>query len=134
MNRKIKYKVWDIYGKAFVDYYSISDNFVHVAIGDQYYLTNNLDADEEHKKYLTEKNIEIRDEYILCQFINSNDKEGKEVYENDVLEAPSGELFVVKWHDEELRWAMISKNTWYNMNMGILKVVGNVLETPSLIK
>ena len=69
----------------------------------------------------------------LMLHINSNDCNGKEVYAGDILEAPSGGLFVVTWHEEELCWVMVSKDTHYGMNMGILKVVGNIYENPELL-
>lgn len=67
------------------------------------------------------------------QFINSNDREHNKVFEGDILESPGKEKFVVKWYAEELRWAMLSKNTWYNLNMGLLKVIGNITDNPELI-
>ena len=78
------------------------------------------------------KEIEFQD-FIKLQFINSKDAEGIEIYEGDILQAPAGNKFEVKWHDEELRWAMYRLDTWYNMNCGILRVVGNVYENPELL-
>lgn len=71
--------------------------------------------------------------YVIMQFINSNDRNGIEVYEGDILEAPSGNLFIVRWYEEEMRWAMWAKDTWYNMNMALHTVVGNIYETPELL-
>ena len=69
----------------------------------------------------------------LMLHINSNDCDDKEVYAGDILEAPSGERFLVTWYSEEMRWRMRSKYTWFNMNMGILKVVGNIYENPEFL-
>jgi hypothetical protein len=65
---------------------------------------------------------------LILQHICSNDADGKPIYEGDILESPSGENFVVTWYDEEMRWAMVSKDTWYNINAGILRVAGNKYE------
>ena len=70
---------------------------------------------------------------VIMQYINSTDRNGIDVYDGDILEAPSGNLFVVRWYDEEMRWAMNSMNTWYNLNMGLHTVVGNIHENLDLI-
>jgi len=67
------------------------------------------------------------------QFINSKDADGKEIFEGDILQAPAGNMFEVKWHDEELRWAMYRSDTFYNMNCRLLKVVGNIYKNPELL-
>ncbi len=71
---------------------------------------------------------------VIMEFINSQDREGVDVYDGDILEAPSGELFVVIWHEEEMRWVMKSKDTLYDMNMGLHKVVGNIFENAILLE
>lgn len=80
---------------------------------------------------LCHRNAEL---YPVMEFINSKDRDGNDVYEGDILEAPSGNRFLVKWYDDEMRWAMYTDNTWYNMNMALHKVVGNIYETPELLK
>ncbi len=73
-------------------------------------------------------------DFELMQFINSKDKDGTEVYQGYILEAPSGNKFEVKWYDDEMRWMMFAKYTWYNMNMELHKVVGNIYTNPELLK
>ena len=71
----------------------------------------------------------------MMQFINSKDKDGKDVYCGDILEAPSGNIFEVKWDYRSLRWNMFDKKgNEFLMNMPILKVIGNIHENPNLIK
>ena len=72
-------------------------------------------------------------DFEIMQFINSKDMNGIEVYEGDILKAPSGRLFVVKWHEEEMRWAMLHNDTWYNISMNLLEVIGNIYENPDLL-
>lgn len=69
----------------------------------------------------------------IMQYINSKDRNGIEVYDGDILKAPSGDFFVVKWYEDEMRWAMLSKDTWYNMNMGLLTVLGNIYENLEIV-
>lgn len=69
-------------------------------------------------------------------FANTNDCNEKEVYEGDILRVPvSGNLFEVKWNDNEMRWNMYDKNgNCYNMNMPLLQVVGNIYENIDMFK
>lgn len=59
---------------------------------------------------------------IRYQFIYSFDKDGNEIYDGDMVEAPSGNLFTVKWHDEQKRWAMVENGCFYNLNFRLLKL------------
>jgi YopX protein len=70
----------------------------------------------------------------VMQFINSKDMNGVDIYDGDILTGPSGLPFLVKWVDEEMRWGMVAKDrtTHYNINAGILKVIGNIHENPEL--
>lgn len=69
----------------------------------------------------------------LFQFIGSNDMNGREVCEGDILMSPSRKYFLVKWNEEEMRWSMFADDTIYQMNMGILCVVGNIMENDYLL-
>lgn len=57
------------------------------------------------------------------QFICSCDKDGNEIYDGDTIKAPSGNLFTVKWHGDEMRWAMLANDTFYNLNCGIISIL-----------
>ena len=154
---EIKFKVWEIDEKRFVDYYSLSNNFVHVAIGDQYYLCNNLNASEEHKKQLNEKGIEIRDEFILCQFTGLQSSEQgcgmpiKDAYFGDIIEFfnTDGKRIVTEiiWYDKEhcIGFKRISDGFVYTQRIfndsGYFQpskiqfnIIGNIYETPELLK
>lgn len=68
------------------------------------------------------------------QFINSRDAALVDVYEGDILLAPSGRLMVVTWHENELRWVGYDKDDHlFNLNMGILRVIGNTTENLELL-
>jgi len=72
---------------------------------------------------------------VLMQYTGLHDKNGKEIYFKDIVEAPSGQSFIVDWLDDEMRIALrsISNCTWYNFNVGLYKVIGNIYENPELL-
>lgn len=104
--RNIKFRIWDNEKETFVDYVSINSE-------------KGLSIDTHNKKFF--------------QFIGSKDSVGADVYEGDILIAPSGKYFVVQWHEDEMRWAMLNNDTYYNMNMGILTVTGNIMQHSFLL-
>ena len=58
------------------------------------------------------------------QYINSFDKNGNEVYDGDLLLAPSGVVFTVSWFAEKMRWSMVADSgEHFNLNMGILEIL-----------
>ena len=76
---------------------------------------------------------------ILMQFTGLLDKRGKEVYEGDIFESPSGILFYVLWHKDGWYYNNVSDSP--NHISGRLseiandwKVVGNIYENPELMK
>lgn len=135
--------VWEINEKRFVDYYSLDpNNFVHVLEGDQYYLSNNLNSPEDHKKYLTEKGIEITDDYILFEFTTLYDRNGNEIYEGHIVSVWDGDnktniIRAVTFDEYELGYQIntqggdICKLTKGNANS--LEVIGNICQNKELL-
>lgn len=66
------------------------------------------------------------------EFTGLLDKNGKEIYEGDILKATNP--CVVKWNEEKLAWTNDSKVWKFNMsNKGIYEVIGNIYENPELL-
>lgn len=122
--RKIAFRAWDKINKEMC-YKVLVGN---TDIDDKNYTCNSILG--KNGEWMNADDVCID----LMQYIGYKDAEGVEVYEGDILQDPHGNLFVVKWYEEEMRWAMWSKDTWYKLNMPFLKVVGNVYENPKLIK
>lgn len=118
--REIKFRIWDIHShlKCYSNQYSL-----YCANG---VISNGVHVDGEKKRYIAQ------------QFTGLYDKNGKEIYEGDIL----------KWHegDHELSEVVFQNGSFFvkGVNWGALwyigdyndsyEIVGNVFETPELLK
>ena len=73
----------------------------------------------------------------LMQFTGLTDKNGKEIYENDIISAPEGDgrVYKIKWNDFEFRWGAFSGNgnerVFSDMKNG--EIIGNIFSNPELL-
>lgn len=80
---------------------------------------------------------EKTDRHILMQYTGLKDKNGKEIYEGDIIEALDGRdnnksyILTVEWEQDVCSsgWTL-SGIGWYQ---GELEVIGNIYENPELI-
>lgn len=103
--REIKFRAWDIRLKEFVDFW----------LGNLYESINDVFKD---------------DHYVFMQYTNLKDKNGKEIYEGDVVKYTSGDIFQVQWMDKG-RWN-ISMAPSIKYFTG--EVIGNIYEHSELLK
>jgi uncharacterized phage protein (TIGR01671 family) len=144
--REIKFRVWD----------KLEKRFIYPDEGYQGHYTLSLRG-----KFHNLQNGSGGDEYIIQQYTGLKDKNGKEIYEGDIItfdEYPNG-IFVVGWSVyEEVGWSLFVKNInailsvyeplAYTFN-GIelyeeypvsyfvqngYTVIGNIFENPELLK
>lgn len=84
------------------------------------------------------KNL-TKDEVIIMQSTGLRDKNGKEIFEGDILFGHAGEDFweIVEFDIEEGKW--IRKDIWYNSKLDLsdynesMEIVGNIYENPELL-
>ena len=107
MNREIKFRAWDK-KKLRWHFFDVYDGI--------------------HKKY-TDDNCE------LMQFTGLLDKNGKEIYEDDIILVPAGKG-TIKYNGGAywIYWNDVDKTTLWDCRMKVVEVIGNIYENKDLIK
>jgi uncharacterized phage protein (TIGR01671 family) len=117
--REIKFRAWDRKNKKFIK--------------------NNIDYDkcEYYGNIFVCFKCALSDcleDYILMQYTGLKDKNGKEIYEGDILELKNAKIsfiprviFVMAWDDTRTGWTLYSPKDEF-------EVIGNIYENPELLK
>ena len=127
--REIKFRAWDDGKKEWLLGYELKNLGGFSLFGECMMLgewSHILD------QFLFKRNGHKQDDLKVMQFIGLKDKNGKEVFESDLIRAtPSDyaphEIYEVKWHEKELRWEI-------PIPIGDYVVIGNRYENPELLK
>ena len=78
------------------------------------------------------------DPETLCQFTGLCDKNGKRIWENDIVNC--GTNLRVSWHTFKASWVLSKKGWMYNHFFGEavepedVEVIGNIFDNPELLK
>jgi len=87
-------------------------------------------------------NFEQDDFHVLMQFTGLHDKNGKEIYEGDILntwdeeDSDENEYKEIKFKDGQWWWGNDGGNSCplYDIDTTRFEVIGNIYENPELIK
>ena len=134
--REIKFRAWDkTHKKMFIRFFYIS-NMGHIYVdGDPYGM------EMSSKRYMIPT-----DSLILMQYTGLKDKNGKEIYEGDILKCNQFKPLVeIRWDPERVCLSMWSNDHsefyWKDFESWIflgnvltnLEIIGNIYENPELI-
>jgi uncharacterized phage protein (TIGR01671 family) len=117
MNDRFRFRAWDKTNKIMID-----------EIGDGWFRLNF-------------KNVRESDEFVLEQCTGLKDKNGKLIYEGDILRRKDSAGRMVEWDDNELAFFFTTLDeetstplACYDMQELELEVVGNIHENPELLE
>jgi uncharacterized phage protein (TIGR01671 family) len=130
MNPDLKYRIWNNSCKYYVQ--SVNGG---IAIFDLLRLIN----------YFTSNNITNIDNFVFQRYTGLKDKDGKEIYEGDLLKRPDDSLpnfFEVYWNTQAAKFntRVIQKHSKSIAVMPVpmehlsrLEILGNIFESPELL-
>jgi len=114
--REIKFRVWDT-----------DENEMH-------WLVNNIDQVDQEVTRQSEL-LDMHEEYgyPIMQYTGLKDKNGKKIYEGDILKSISG-MGEVYWNNEIGAWAWPPGEDWGMIEDKNIEVIGNIYENPEKLK
>lgn len=78
-------------------------------------------------------------DYILMQYTGFRDKNGKEIYEGDIVKIKEGAIFEVKWFAEKVMYCLAfipEGHRAFNLTSTSIRgyeIMGNIYENPELL-
>jgi uncharacterized phage protein (TIGR01671 family) len=146
MNREIKFRARDTKNNKWLD----AVPSMEYLLDDDDHSISHHDIDEESSIYTYPKNLlgdTFDDRIIWQQYTGLKDKNGKEIYEGDLVQYNQnsnydGMNFEVIWSYVSFGWVLKSKNGDYLSNQitptgpryNFLEIAGNIFENPELLK
>lgn len=143
MKREIKFRVWDNDNKKFCDpqRFVLTGDGSLMQIERETVMNHSCDPPEEEvaSEFLTYP----QGSFVLAGlYTGLMDKNGKEIYEGDILEFDNGvsqdyerriDRGVVQWNNDWQCWDYHPYNSW-DVERETVEIVGNIYENPELLE
>ena len=130
MNREILFKAKRIDNGEWVE-------------GQYAYITNPLTEDGKPIKHLICNGTNIFNDLIdpdtLCQYTGLTDKNGKKIWENDIVRNEKGDIGVVQWFEEHAAFMIWNKTKHYicylaENDFSKIEIAGNEFDNAELLE
>ena len=89
--------------------------------------------DKIGKRMYTSPNDNQEVDLILMQYTGLMDKNGKEIYEGDIIENHPGVTWMVDWSNKKAQWRVYGGGNFALCSMGAIKIIGNIYENGELL-
>ena len=149
MSNRFKFRVWDKQESRFIEWYN-ADPHIRCASGAVFCYERTQKKDGSYGPDDVNNIREVSGRLILQQFTGLKDKNGKEIYEGDILFSHVNEKpcnYIVKWADDRSEYCgfvlnPVMKNpprvTFHIHDFGRwmaegFEVIGNIFENPELL-
>lgn len=130
--RIIKFRAWD--GESMSRYFHLYElegyeGEVNAVVHNEY--------GNERKQWTIAENQKKDEKVILMQYVGFNDKNGKEIYESDIVEIDTVGKCRVDYLPAAMKFYFQTLENYigeFTAESKVIEVVGNIYENPELIK